>query len=112
MQCSVIYVTVSDQDEAQSIGRTLVEERLVACANVMGGMTSVYRWEDRVEQAQEAVLLLKTTTALVKRVMARVCELHSYEIPCIVSWTIDEGNPEFLQWIENETISAAPPPIA
>src|SRR6185312_12430554 len=67
----ILYVTAADADEALRIGRALVEARLAACANVLPGMTSIYRWEGRVEQAAEAVLVLKTRASLVEAATER-----------------------------------------
>jgi periplasmic divalent cation tolerance protein len=75
-------------------------------------MTSVYIWKDRLEQSEEAVLLLKTRRELVEQVIARVRELHSYDCPCVLALPIEAGNPQFLQWITDETGSAARPAIA
>ncbi|TGK02845.1 divalent-cation tolerance protein CutA [Leptospira langatensis] len=99
-----IYTTAKDEDEAMLIAETLVEEKLVACANVIPSMRSVYRWHGRVEHNDEFVVLLKTTAALAEKVVARVKELHSYTVPCVVSWEIKEGNPKYLDWIESETV--------
>ncbi|MCA9078492.1 MAG: divalent-cation tolerance protein CutA [Planctomycetaceae bacterium] len=109
---ALLYVTTESREEALAIGRELVEERVVACANVLDGMTSVYHWKDTVEQADEAVLLLKTRQELVPRVMDRLQELHSYDCPCILELPIRSGNPGFLQWVTDETISPTPPPVA
>ena len=111
-QHALLYVTAESREEAMAIGRELVAERLVACANVLGGMTSLYHWKDAVQQADEAVLLLKTRQELVPRVIDRVQVLHSYDCPCVIELPIRSGNPEFLQWITRETISATPPPVA
>lgn len=111
-QHCLLYVTAASRDEALAIGRKLVEERLIACANVLDGMTSVYWWKDQLEQSNEAVLLLKTRQELVPRVTDRVRELHSYDVPCVVALPILAGNPDYLQWITDETISPAPPPVA
>lgn len=111
-QHCLVYVTAESREEALAIGRSLVEERLVACANVIDGMTSVYFWKDQIEQASEAVLLLKTRQELVPRVIIRVEDLHSYDCPCVVALPISAGNPVYLQWLSNETVPAAPPPVA
>ena len=108
----MLYVTAENREEATAVGRTLVQERVVACANVIDGMTSIYFWKDQVEETDEAVLLLKTRQELVDRVIARVNELHSYDVPCVLSWTVEQGSPEFLQWVESETATAVPPSIA
>jgi periplasmic divalent cation tolerance protein len=103
MSASVVYVTAADREQALDIGRRLVEERLAACANVLEPMTAVYWWEGRVQQAHEAVLIAKTRTELVDRVVARVRELHSYTCPCVVAWPITGGNADFLKWIRDAT---------
>ncbi len=89
-------------DEARRISRALVEERLVACANSWP-ITSVFRWEGALEQSAEAATLCKTRTALVPAVVRRVKELHSYEVPGITSWKIDEGWADYLDWVRRET---------
>lgn len=106
MAASVVYITAHDENSAKEIGRKLVTERLAACANVLSGMTSVYRWEGKIEEAAEAVLIVKTRRDLVETVIARVRDLHEYDCPCIVSWPIEQGNPAYLQWIVTETKTA------
>lgn len=105
MSASFLYITAPNRDDALRIGRTLVEERLVACVNVLDGMRSVYRWQGKVEEAQEAVLIAKTRSELVEQVTARVQELHTYDCPCVVSWNLEAGNPAYLDWIRDETSS-------
>jgi periplasmic divalent cation tolerance protein len=99
----LIYVMVDRAPTALAIGRTLVAERLAACANLLPGVTSVYRWQGAIEEAGEVVLVLKTRAALVERLTARVKELHPYEVPCVVALPILGGNPDYLRWIEQET---------
>jgi periplasmic divalent cation tolerance protein len=106
MDFSFVYVTAPSLAEAKTIGRTLVEERLAACANVIDGMTSVYWWEGKIDEANEAILIAKTRTDLVDDVIARVRALHSYTCPCVVALPLTSGNPKFLEWIERETASA------
>lgn len=103
--CSV-YVTASDRDEAVRIGRALVEDRLAACANVIDGARSLYRWEGEVRDDPEAVLILKTRVELMDALASRVKEMHSYDVPCIVSWPILDGNAEYLSWLAAETDAA------
>jgi periplasmic divalent cation tolerance protein len=103
MTGSLCYVTAGSRGEAIAIGRTLVEERLAASANVLDNATSIYWWRGALQQAGEAVLILKTRTDLVERVIARVRELHSYECPCVVALPIAAGNPQYLDWIAAET---------
>lgn len=101
-QC-LLYVTAASRDEALALGRTLVEARLAACANVLDGMTSIYRWQDELREDQEAVLILKTRAELADAAIARLRELHSYDCPCVLRLPIEGGNPEFLAWIAAET---------
>ncbi len=103
MNITLVYVTASSTDEAAAIGRTLVKERLCACANVLGGMTSFYWWEGAVQEDAEAALVLKTQTTKVDAVIQRVKALHSYACPCVVALPIERGNPAFLQWVADET---------
>ena len=86
----LIYITTDGPEEARVIGRALVDARLAACANVLGPMTSIFRWEGAVREGEEAVLIVKTTAALVDALTAKVRELHSYDCPCIVALPVDE----------------------
>lgn len=101
--CRLIYVTAPDRDRALGLARTLVEERLAACANVLGAITSVYWWEGKLNQDDEVALVLKTTNPLVEALTARVKELHPYDCPCVVALPIEAGNAAFLDWIRTET---------
>ena len=98
-----VYVTVQDADEAGRIAYAVVNEKLAACANILPGMTSVYRWQGKMEAVSEAVLILKTQDSLFQKLEARIKELHSYDVPCIVALPIGQGAQEFLDWIGTET---------
>ncbi|MBU4139280.1 MAG: divalent-cation tolerance protein CutA [Euryarchaeota archaeon] len=95
---SIVYITAGSMDEAKSIGRVLVEERLAACVNIFP-ITSIYRWKDNIEDAGEFVMLVKTVAGKVKDIEKRVKQLHSYEVPCIISFKIGSGSEEYLKWI-------------
>jgi periplasmic divalent cation tolerance protein len=99
----LVYVTVGDSDAALSIARALVDERLAASANIIGGVHSIYRWQGAVEAADEAVLVLKTRRAHLEALTARVRALHAYDCPCVVALPIVGGNPAYLDWIAAET---------
>ena len=103
MDLRLVYITTKDKAEAQKIGKTLVENRLAACANIIDKMSSIYWWEGKVQNANETVLIAKTRASLVQELIKKVKELHSYDCPCIVSLPIENGNPQFLDWIEKET---------
>lgn len=98
-----LYVTVPTKEAAEKIARTLVEEHLAACVNIIAGVRSIYRWHGAVEAATELALIAKTRRALYGRAEKRVKELHSHEVPCIVAWPVESGLPAFLDWINEET---------
>jgi periplasmic divalent cation tolerance protein len=109
MAAYVCYVTAPSRDEALAIGRTLVAERLAAGANVIDGVASVYWWRGTLEEAGEAVLILKTRAELIEPLTARINDLHPYECPCVVALPIVGGNRDYLDWIAAETASAVSP---
>lgn len=97
------YITASNREEALKLATILVQERLAACANLYDGMTSLYWWQGEMQQAQETSLIVKTRADLIDALKRRVCELHSYSVPCIVAWPITEGYEPFLDWVREET---------
>jgi periplasmic divalent cation tolerance protein len=99
----IIFITASSSEEAQKIATALVEEKLVACVNIIPQIKSVYWWEGKVCQDDEVMLISKTKQSLFSTLMNRVKALHSYEVPEIISFPISEGSPEYLSWIENVT---------
>ena len=104
MSTVMVYVTTGSRAEAAKIGRTIVKERLAACANVVPEIASFYWWEGTVQEDSEASLILKTRRELTENVIRRVKELHSYDCPCVVSFPIAGGNIDFLNWIIKETL--------
>jgi len=98
-----VYMTAGHKDEAKRIGKALLEERLAACVNILDGMTSMYWWEDEVQEDEETVLIAKTRADLFERLVDRVRELHSYDCPCIVSLPIEDGDAGFLEWLAEQT---------
>ncbi len=96
----IAYITVKDKSQSLSIGRTLIEERLAACVNVIGNMTSIYRWEGEINEDDEAVLIAKTTSEKIEALTERVKQLHTYACPCVVWIPIAGGNKEYLEWLE------------
>jgi periplasmic divalent cation tolerance protein len=95
----VVLVTAPDAEKAAELGRALVEEKLVACANVIPGVRSIYRWEGRIEDASEALLVLKTPRFKLRELVDRVTELHPYEVPEVVALRIEEGHNRYLDWV-------------
>ena len=104
MEIYFVYATVVDEAEAKRIAKAVVEERLAACANVFGSIQSVYRWDGRVCEGEEVALVLKTTDERMAELIDRIKQLHSYDTPCIACIPVIDGNPDFLEWIKQETI--------
>ena len=103
MNVSLLYMTMPHAAEAKKIGTVLLEQRLVACVNIINEVHSMFWWNDTISNDTEVICIAKTKTRLVQDVIAKVKSLHSYACPCIVSMPITDGNPEFLSWIERET---------
>jgi periplasmic divalent cation tolerance protein len=102
MEYSSVYLTARNESEAREIGLTLVREKLVACINYFP-VNSIFRWQGNIDESAEFALIAKTRLSLVEKVIERIKQLHSYEVPCIVSWIIDRGNQEYLDWIAEST---------
>jgi periplasmic divalent cation tolerance protein len=102
MAVNFVYMTAGSKAEAQQIGNALVEGRLAACVNILDNMQSIYRWNERIQQDTEVVLIAKTTDNLVSALIDQVKSLHSYDCPCIVSLPILNGYPPFLDWVQQE----------
>ncbi|QBG46157.1 divalent-cation tolerance protein CutA [Verrucomicrobia bacterium S94] len=99
----MVYVTAGDDAEAKRIARAVVQERLAACANILGGIQSVYSWRGDICEDHEVALILKTSGECKNELISRIREIHSYETPCIVFLPISDGHPAFLDWIDGET---------
>jgi periplasmic divalent cation tolerance protein len=98
-----VFIVAADMAEAERIAEALVQDRLAACVNILGGVKSVYRWQGEVEKADEVALVAKTTVSLFDNLAARVRALHSYDTPAIVAWPIIAGDAAYLDWIRAET---------
>ena len=97
----VIYTTWPDAQTAQRAAWALVEQGLAACAHILGPMSSVYRWQGRIEMTSEIPVLFKTTTNQAGELVDRIASLHPYEVPAIVAWDVDQAfsHAPFLDWI-------------
>jgi periplasmic divalent cation tolerance protein len=96
----IVLTTTGNRDEAEKIARSLVERELAACVNILGPMTSIYRWKGKIEDADEFLLLVKTTEDAFEQVKTAIRELHSYEMPEIVELGVARGESKYLAWIE------------
>jgi periplasmic divalent cation tolerance protein len=96
-----VYAVFANAEEAERIGRTMIEERLAACVNILGACRSIYRWEGEVETADEVPALLKTRLDKADAVIARIAELHSYANPAIAVWPIAKLPAAYADWVES-----------
>jgi len=103
MNTVLVYVTAATTEDAVTMGRDVVGRRLAACANVLGEMTSIYRWQGDIAEDKEVAMILKTQRKLVEPLVARIKALHNYDCPCVVAVGIEGGNNDFLDWIAEET---------
>jgi periplasmic divalent cation tolerance protein len=103
MSVTSVYAVFASAEEAERIGRAVVEEQLAACINILGPVRSIYRWKGAVETAEEVAAILKTTNDAAGPLIARIADLHSYDVPCIVTWPIDKVLRRYADWIEDNT---------
>ncbi len=101
----VVFVTTKDVKEADKIAAKLVKDKLIACANVIKGVKSIFWWQKKINKADEVLLVLKSKKNCFKRIVKAVTLLHSYEVPEIIALPIIDGNRDYLKWIE-ESCSA------
>jgi periplasmic divalent cation tolerance protein len=106
----VVLTTVPTGSKGEEIGRTLVEERLAACVNVLAPMTSIYRWRGAVERESERQVIIKTTRQRVPALKARLDTLHPYELPEFIVLAVTDGGASYLEWISTATESRASSP--
>ena len=96
-----VYVLFASAEEAERIGRTVIEERLAACINILGPVRSIYRWQGAVETSDEVAAILKTSLIEADALITRIAALHSYEVPCITTWPIDKILHSYADWVED-----------
>jgi periplasmic divalent cation tolerance protein len=103
MKTNIIYITAGNMDEARTIGKDLVSNRLAACVNIIDNINSMYWWDGKIQDEREVIVIAKSRESLVPNLIERVKSLHSYSCPCVVSLPILDGNKAFLDWIVDET---------
>jgi len=96
----IVLSTVGSEEEARKIAHHLVEQQLAACVNIVPRIESVYRWQGKVESNREYLLLIKTSSQKFPQVRDAIRELHSYELPECIALAVEDGSPEYLQWVE------------
>jgi len=99
-----VYAVFANAEEAERIGRAMVEERLAACINILGPVRSIYRWQGAVEAADEVAAIFKTSRACADSLITRIAALHSYEVPCIATWPIDKILGSYAEWVEDSVL--------
>ncbi len=99
---SIIYITTSGVSESNEIAKVLLQERLAACVNIVPSITSMYLWKGAIEEDNESLMIVKTKSELFEKIIIRVKEIHSYEIPCILKINVEMGSQSYLDWINSE----------
>jgi periplasmic divalent cation tolerance protein len=99
-----IYAIFADADEAERIGRAVVEARLAACVNILGAVHSIYRWKGEIESADEVAAIFKTTDDNADRLITRIAGLHSYDVPSVVALPIEKVLGSYAQWVEDSVL--------
>lgn len=99
----VVFVTASSYEEAEKIGRMIVESRLAACANVISGMRSIFRWDNKISVENECLMIIKTTQQRYSELEAAIRKSHSYTVPEIIALPVIAGALSYLDWIRSET---------
>jgi len=100
MSYIVVIVTTSNKEEAVKIVRNLLKERLIACANIVGPISSLFWWQSKIDEANEFLVFMKSHKSLFERLSERVREIHSYDVPEIIALPIIEGSPPYLDWLK------------
>ena len=100
-----VYAVFADAEEAERIGRIVVEERLAACINILGPCRSIYWWKGEVEIADEVPAILKTSGDVADALVARIAALHSYDVPAVTVWPIEKLIRDYADWVEESVLS-------
>jgi len=96
---ATVYAVFADRAEADRIGRAMIEDGLAACVNILAPCTSIYRWDGKVETAEEVPALFKTAADKVDALILAIAKLHSYDVPAITAWPVVQAGPGYAEWI-------------
>ncbi len=105
MEKIIVLCTVNDLSIAKNLSKTLLEKRLIACANIVPQVLSMYEWKGEIVTDDEFLMIFKTNSSLFDELKAEIKRLHTYEVPEIISFKIDNGSKEYLDWIDKVTKS-------
>lgn len=100
MKLSLGYITFPTKKEAKDMVMELLEDQLIACANIIDGSESYFQWDGEIQKARETVVIIKTRVKNEDKIIKFICRYHSYETPCVVFTSLDHGNPDYLKWID------------
>ena len=105
MQTDIVtlYMTAANEEEAVAIAQRLLDERLIACANILPGVRSLYRWQGQVQDEGEVAVLMKTRADLATVATARIAVLHSYDVPCVAAWPAAHAHLPYIDWVRAQT---------
>ncbi len=99
----IVFSTIDSEENARKMARHLVEEHLAACVNIVSNVSSVYKWEDVLEEEKECLLIIKTSENRLEELITRIVESHPYEVPDVVAFPIEKGYSSYLEWVISET---------
>jgi len=97
----IVFVTAKDEPEAKAISQKLLEEKLIACVNIVSGVQSFFWWEGKIDNANETLLVIKSKASALRELIETVKSVHSYDVPEIIAMPIIEGNADYLKWIDD-----------
>ena len=103
MSLATVYMTAPNRAEAERIAQALLDARLIACANILDGGTSLYRWDGELQSEQETVMIAKTQMRLVQQACKLIAELHPYDVPCVTAMPVLKSHREYAEWVVAET---------
>ena len=104
MNFFLTYITTKNEEEALTLANLAVKKNLAACGNIIPNMKSIYKWQNKLQNDKESILILKTNSNKYPLLKKLILEVHSYEVPCILKIPINDGNKEYLKWIEGSLI--------
>jgi len=110
MSVVIGYVTFKNKTEAKKICSYLIQKKIIACANIFPSHTALYEWKGKSIISQETAAIIKTKKTNLKKAQQVICQMHSYDVPCVVFWPLSKGHPDFLSWIHSQTLRSTHEP--